>query len=173
MRIPDNELEQLCAGIEAAEKAGFFNGMFKGECRTVQQSVNKNTFLYSLRTGMKLYKSTFKKIYGYELSYPGFAEKALSGLEILGCSRAREYYEAIRSEIEMEKNQQMKKAAEWYSSQEINRKAVSEPRTEKEVEQLKADLQRKSDRELLILLQSLKQRKEENGGPFQIRGRLG
>ena len=81
---------------------------------------------------MKLYKGTFKKILGYDITTPGFAEDALTRLEILGCSRAREYYEAVRSEWQQEYDAQMKSAAHWYKGQCANefdnmkRKAVRE-----------------------------------------------
>ena len=57
----------------------------------------------------------------------------------------------------------MKSVAHWYRGQcenefeNMKRKAVRESRKEQEAEQVKADLQQKSDRELLILLQKLKQ----------------
>lgn len=57
----------------------------------------------------------------------------------------------------------MKSVAHWYRGQcenefeNMKRKAVRESRKEQEVEQLRADLQQKSDRELLTLLQRLKQ----------------
>lgn len=103
------------------------------------------------------------KILGYDITTPGFAEDALTRLEILGCSRAREYYEAVRSEWQQEHDAQMKSVAHWYRGQcenefeNMKRKAVRESRKEQEVEQLRADLQQKSDRELLTLLQRLKQ----------------
>ena len=77
------------------------------------KGTNKEEFLHSFSTGMKLYKSTFLKIYGYELSYPGYAEKALAWLEMLGCSKARAYYSGVVVEFEHERDKGLKEVASW------------------------------------------------------------
>ena len=153
---------KICAELDAAEQSGELDGIFKGEPRTPDQ-LTGNAALDWFSCDMKLYKSTFIKILGYDITTPGFAENALTRLEILGCSRAREYYEAVKTEWQREHDAQMKSVAHWYKGQceneweNMKRKAVRESRKEREAEQLKADLQQKSDRELLILLQRLKQ----------------
>ncbi len=76
--------------------------------------VSKRGLLDSFKPGMKLSESTFMKIYGYELTWPGFAEEALTRLEILGCGRAREYYTCIVAEYEHEHEKEMINVAEWY-----------------------------------------------------------
>lgn len=151
--IPDDELEEICAGMKAAEESGLFNEMLKVECRSNTQSINKEALLDQMHTGMHLYRSTFKKIYGYELSYPGFAEQAISRLEDLGCKKARDYYETVRAEIDEQYAQEMTKAGAWYRRQcekereELQRKAVIEPRKDQEAEQV----------ELLGLLETKRQ----------------
>ena len=50
----------------------------------------------------------------------------------------------------------MKNVAAWYVKQNFDRREVRESRKRQEVEQLKADLQQRSDKELLILLQRLR-----------------
>lgn len=163
MRVPDDVFAQICAEMEAAEQSGELDQLFKGEPRAPDQQTGREPLMRSLRPDMKLYKSTFKKILGYDITTPGFAEDALTRLEILGCSRAREYYEAVRSEWQKEHDAQMKSVAHWYKGQCENewentkRKGADALRKQQEAEQLKADLQQKSDRELLILLQKLKQ----------------
>ena len=121
---------------------------------------SRRELLDSISCDMRLDKSFFMKIYGYELTWAGFAEDALIRLEFLGCSRAREYYDRFVHEYEKEHEQQMQNVAKWYRKQCENksesRKAVSESRKQQEVEQLKVGLQQKSDRELLTLLQSMK-----------------
>lgn len=139
MRVPDDVFAQICAELEAAEQSGELDGIFKGEPRAPDHHVGRTPFLNSFSCDMKLYKSTFKKILGYDITTPGFAEDALTRLEILGCSRAREYYEAVRSEWQQEHDAQMKSAAHWYKGQcenEFERKKVK-LRTEKEAEQQK------------------------------------
>ena len=163
MRVPDDVFAQICAEIDAVEQSGDLDGIFTGDPRAPDQPTGRKSFLHSFSCDMKLYRSTFMKILGYDITTPGFAEDALTRLEILGCSRAREYYEAVRSEWQQEHDAQMKSVAHWYRGQcengfeNMKRKAVRESRKEQEVEQLRADLQQKSDRELSTLLQRLKQ----------------
>lgn len=126
MKAPDNVFTQFCTELEAAKQFG------------------------------KLGKNTFKKILGYDMTWPGFAEDALTRLEELGCSRAREYYEVVKLEWQQGHKQQMKNVAAWYVKQNFDRREVRESRKRQEVEQLKADLQQRSDKELLILLQRLR-----------------
>lgn len=116
MRVPKDEFDQLCAAYDAAEQAGEFDQLFKGEIHP-REGPNKEEFLHTFSTGMKLYKSTFLKIYGYELSYPGYAEKALSWLEMLGCSKARAYYSGVVVEFEHERDKGLKEVAHWYKGQ--------------------------------------------------------
>lgn len=162
MKVPDEVFNQICADMDAREQSGELDQLFKGEIHP-REGPNKDEFFHSFKMGMKLYKSTFLKIYGYELSYPGFAEKALSWQEILGCSKAREYYSDKVAEYEHDRDKGLKEVAVWYKGQceneweNIKRKAVRKSRKLQEVEQLKADLQQKSDRELLTLLQKLRQ----------------
>lgn len=95
---------------------------------------SKRELLDSISLDMKLNKAFFMKVYGYELTYPGFAENVLVRLEFLGCNRAREYYNHFVSEYEKEQDRQMKNVAEWHLKrcreefEEKNRKAVNENR---------------------------------------------
>lgn len=147
MRVPKDEFDQLCAAYDAAEQAGEFDQLFKGEIHPVK-GTNKEEFLHSFSTGMKLYKSTFLKIYGYELSYPGYAEKALSWLEMLGCSKARTYYSGVVVEYEHERDKELKEVASWDRTTSNNhKKEVSSSWRQKEAEQ----------RELLELLETKRQ----------------
>lgn len=152
MRVPDDVFAQICAELDAAEQSGELDGIFKGEPRTPDQLTGRKPFLHSFSCDMKLYKSTFIKILGYDITTPGFAENALTRLEILGCSRAREYYEAVKTEWQREHDAQMKSVAHWYKGQcenefeNMKRKAVRESRE---------DLKKMSNSELLTHLESL------------------
>ena len=75
---------------------------------------SKDELLHSITLSMKPDKSFFLKVYGYEISYPGFAETALSWLEIFGCSRARGYYSSVVAEYEKEHDNELKEAVKWY-----------------------------------------------------------
>lgn len=52
---------------------------------------SRRELLDSLKPGMHLDKNFFLKVYGHEITRPGFAENVIKRLEILGCSKAREY----------------------------------------------------------------------------------
>ncbi len=150
MKVPDDVFAQICAEMDAAEQSGELDQLFKGEPRAPDQPTGRKPFLHSFSCDMKLYKSTFKKILGYDITTPGFAEDALTRLEILGCSRAREYYEAVKTEWQQEHDAQMKSVAHWYKGQcenEFERRKVK-LRTEKEAEQ---------QQELLDLLETKRQ----------------
>lgn len=140
-RVPPEIFVQICAEMDAAEQSGELDQLFKGEPRASDQPTGRKPFLHSFSCDMKLYKSTFKKILGYDITTPGFAEDALTRLEILGCSRAREYYEAVKAEWQQEHDAQMKRAAEQSRDQWANewentkRKAVRESRKKQEAEQ--------------------------------------
>lgn len=78
---------------------------------------NKEELLQSINPGMKLDRAFFMKVYGYEISYPGFSETAIKALEDAGCSKARSYYERIITEYEEKKNEELREVAEWYQKQ--------------------------------------------------------
>ena len=73
-----------------------------------------NELLMAIKPGMRLTKEFFRRVYGYELYNPGFADMAVSRLEAAGCSRARCYYEAWVSEYEAKYEREMKEVAAWY-----------------------------------------------------------
>lgn len=75
---------------------------------------SKEEFLQSIQLGMKLTKDFFKKVYGYEISYPGFSSQVITALEAAGCSHAREYYNSWVSEYETARDVELKKVAHWY-----------------------------------------------------------
>lgn len=82
--------------------------------------VSREELLQSIQLGMKLDKAFFLKIYGYELTWPGFKETAIKVLEDAGCSRAREYYDSVVGEYEKGYQEQIKEAGRWYL-EECNR----------------------------------------------------
>ena len=61
---------------------------------------NKQQLLESIHPGMKLDRHFFLKVYGYEISFHGFADKAVKALEDAGCSKAREYYDKTVAEYQ-------------------------------------------------------------------------
>lgn len=118
--VPDSVFNQICRDMEAAEQGREFAGLLKWPPPDVQSAPklpDRTSLLDSINPDMKLYKSTFKRIYGYELSFPGFAEEALTKLERAGCSKAREYYTGFVAEYENMHEKEMIKVAEWHRKQ--------------------------------------------------------
>lgn len=117
----------------------------------------RENLLASIGPGMRLNRDFFLKVYGYSVMRPEFAEQALARLEEAGCGKAREYYNRFVSEYEQKAGENMKKAAAWYADQ-LERKRKEKERMKKNREEAETwqDLQTKSDRQLLNLLQTLK-----------------
>lgn len=153
--VPDDVFQQICADMEKAEQSGQLDKMFRGECQDNPVHQSKEVLLGSIKKGMKLYKSTFKKAFAYDMTTPGFAEDVISKLEEIGCTKAREHYDNIVAEWQQEHDEMMKNVAEWYSKQNYERKAVNESRKLQEVEQ-----QERQKQLLMRRSQLLKQKKE-------------
>lgn len=112
---------------------------------------SRKELLDSIQTDMKLTKSFFMKIYGYELTWPGFAEVALSKLEKAGCSQARNYYTCIVIEYDHNHEKEMKGVAEWYAKQDFTKKGEDKDwKRQQETELLKRK------KELLLMKKSQK-----------------
>ena len=107
---------------------------------------------------MPLTKAFFLKIYGYELTWPGSAERCLQRLEELGSSRARKLYAAVVADYEEKQDKTTQEVAAWYAEQLERKYSNKEVRAwnQKEAERLRAGLQEKSDEELLILSSTMK-----------------
>ena len=107
---------------------------------------------------MPLTKAFFLKIYGYELTWPGTAERCLQRLEELGSSRARKLYAAVVADYEEKQEKTTQEVAAWYVEWLERKYSNKEVRAwnQKETERLREDLQEKSDEELLILSSTIK-----------------
>ena len=107
---------------------------------------------------MPLTKAFFLKIYGYELTWPGSAERCLQRLEELGSSWARKIYAAVVADYEEKHEKTTQEVAAWYAEQLERKYSNKEVRAwnQKEAERLRAGLQEKSDEELLILSSTMK-----------------
>ena len=115
---------------------------------------SRKELLESIRPDMKLTKNFFLQIYGYSITTPEFAEKALSRMEILGSTRARNHYACIVAECEHYYEQQMKGAATQYVA-DLEAKWKQKEGEERRRQYIIQNLHQKSDRELLSLLQTL------------------
>ena len=121
-----------------------------------RKMASREELLQSIRPGMKLDKAFFMKVYGYEISFPGFSDEAIKALSDAGCSRAREYYNKAVSEYEQKHDEEMKEVAAWYRKEcEKQWQKKQMGGEEKRKWRIMQDLHQKNDRELLDLLQML------------------
>lgn len=117
---------------------------------------NRESLLALIQPDMKLTKEFLKRIYSFELDYPGFAEQAIAALKKAGCSMARQYYGNWVAEYEAAYKAENKPVAHWYRLEcekqwEKRRKEGEEQRKQKETERL----QQMSNKDLIVLLENL------------------
>lgn len=102
---------------------------------------NRQQLLDSIKPDMKLTKAFFLKVYGYEISFPGFADEAIRALNNAGCSKAREYYDNFVAEYQREREKELKPVAaqirkQWEADWNKLQKGSEEKRKQKEMELL-------------------------------------
>ena len=107
---------------------------------------SREELLQSIKPDMKLTWDFFKKIYGYEISFPGFAEVALKALEDAGSTHSRQHYEKFVNDYEQKKQEELYPVAVEY------------------VKKLEAQWEKKRSDELSKekKKQSLQQRRQQN-----------
>lgn len=104
--------------------------------------MTRQQLLDSIHPGMKLDKDFFLRVYGYEITWPGSADEAVSKLEEVGCSKAREYYNKTVSEYQRKRDEELRPIARqirkrWEADWEKLVKGSEERRRQKEIELLK------------------------------------
>lgn len=87
---------------------------------------SREELLQNINPGMKLDKAFFLKVYGYEISYPGFSDIAIKALEGAGCSKAKEYYGQVTTKYEKKYHEGIKEVSEWYGKQVAQKWADTE-----------------------------------------------
>ena len=75
---------------------------------------SREELLSCIQPNMRLNKDFFLKIYGYEITWPGFKDVAIKKLKEVGCSLAEVHYENIISEYEGGQYKRVKEATSWY-----------------------------------------------------------
>lgn len=78
---------------------------------------SREELLQSINPEMTLDQAFFMKVYGYEISFPGFADIAIKALEDAGCSMARSYYNRLVGEYEQKKQEELYPVAVEYVKQ--------------------------------------------------------
>lgn len=90
--------------------------------------MGKKEFLAGIKPDMILKKDFIKKIYGFEISYPGFAEQALTALKAAGCSKAERYYTEWVNGYEAAYHAELRCVAKWYGRELKKRQKEGEKR---------------------------------------------
>lgn len=117
--------------------------------------MNREELLQSIDPDMNLTKAFFLKVYGYEISFPGFAGKAIKALNDAGCSKAMEYYDNFVAEYQKERDKELKPVAGQIRKQwEVDWKRLQKGSEERRKQEQK-NLQQMSDSDLIMLLESL------------------
>ena len=102
---------------------------------------NRESLLALIQPNLRLTKEFLKRIYAFEISYPGFSEEAIAALEAVGCVRAREHYTSWVQEYESKRDAELKEVAHWYRLEcekewEKKQKGSEEQRTQRERKQI-------------------------------------
>ena len=105
--------------------------------------------LQSIRPDMRLTKDFFKRVYGWEMDYSGFADRAVNALEAAGCSHVREYYDTWVQEYEAERDAVLKRVSVWYGEELKRRRAEKERQVRKERKEQEIELLEKKKRLLM------------------------
>lgn len=108
-----------------------------------------------IKPDMKLTESFFKAIYGYELTYPGFAEMAMIKFMAMGSKNARAYYKQFSEKYENEARQTFRNVGAWYVEQ-LEKERQEKKRKEVRRWNREKAYQRMSDKELLEKWQNMK-----------------
>ena len=108
------------------------------------------TFIESFKP-VPMNKAFFLKIYGFELTWPGSAERCLQRLEELGSSRSRSYYDTIAADYEEQQEKTTQDVAAWYADQLERQWKNEEVRTWKPKEQNRLEQIELRVRELELL----------------------
>lgn len=117
---------------------------------------NRQQLLDSIKPDMKLTKAFFLKVYGYEISFPGFADEAIRALNDAGCSKAREYYDNFVAEYQRERDKELKPVAAQIRKQwEADWKKLQKGSEERRKQLEKDSLQQMSNKDLIVLLENL------------------
>jgi hypothetical protein len=117
---------------------------------------NRESLLALIQPDMHLTKEFLKRIYSFELDYPGFADQAIAALEAVGCDQAREHYTSWVQEYESKRDAELKEVAHWYRLEcEKRWKKKQEEGEEKRKQKETEHLQQMSNKGLIVLLENL------------------
>ena len=154
--LTDEDAAEMLSCMDQAEREGMFRNLFCRDQIVMEVPASQVQLLQSISPDMKLTKGFFRRIYGYELSSPGFREQAINALEAAGCTMARAYYDDVIGEYQKAREESLKPVAAAYLKECDQKWEQRQNRGEEQRKQQKIqDLLQRSDRELLNLLQSI------------------
>lgn len=139
--VTGEEAAEMLSCMDQAEREGMFNNLFCRDQVVTEVPASRERLLQSISPDMKLTKGFFRKIYGYELSSPGFREQAISTLEAAGCTKARVYYDDVVGERQKAREESLKPVAAAYLKEcdqkwEQKQKRGEEQRRERKIQLL-------------------------------------
>ena len=151
--MTDEEAAEMLSCMEQAEREGMFDNLFCRDQVIIEVPASREQLLQSISPDMKLTKGFFTKIYGYELSFPGFREQAINTLEVVGCTKARAYYNDIMGEYQRTTEEGLKPVVASYLKEFDQKWEQKQKRGEEQRKQRKIQLLSRK-KELLKLLKS-------------------
>lgn len=151
--MTDDEAAEMLSCMEQAERSGMFDTLFCREQVVIEVPASQERLLQSISPDMKLTKGFFRKIYGYELSFPGFREQAINALDTAGCTMARAYYNNIIGEYQRTTEESLKPVVASYLK-ECDQKWEQKQKRGEEQRKLRKIQLLSRKKELLKLLKS-------------------
>lgn len=151
--MTDEEAAEMLSCMDRAEREGMFDNLFCRDQVVIEVPASRELLLQSISPDMKLTKGFFRKIYGYEISFPGFREQAINELEAAGCTKARAYYDDVIGEYQKAREESLKLVAASYLKECDQKWGQRQKRGEEQRNQRKIQLLSRK-KELLKLLKS-------------------
>lgn len=154
--VPKEEANKMFQLMKKLERNGAFKDFmnpYKPYPDTKLKYPDRQQLLDSINPNMRLTESFFKRIYCYEVTYPGFAEIALQKLEEAGSARSRGYYEQFSRKYRQQEEETLKNVGKWYVKQ---LKEQQKDAKRKEVIKWEKSVKKMSQSELLSSLENFK-----------------
>lgn len=155
--VPKEEANEMFQLMKKLERDGAFKDFmdpYKPYPDTKLKYPDRQQLLDSINPNMRLTESFFRRIYCYEVTYPGFAEIALQKLEEAGSTKSRDYYKQFSEKYEDEHRKAMDAGYDQYLKEKEKQRQEEERKKVKEW-RMKENLQRENDRQLLKRWQRL------------------
>lgn len=147
--VPKEEANEMFQLMKKLERNGAFKDFmnpYKPYPDTKLKYPDRQQLLDSINPNMRLTESFFKRIYCYEVTYPGFAEIALQKLEEAGNTRSRGYYEQFSGKYEDEHKKAMETGYDQYTKEKEKKRQQEEREKVKKRSGESRNINKRSDR---------------------------